>query len=231
MSFEIIKKESTLEVIVKQIKNQIKKGILKPGEKLPSERKLADLLGVSRASIREAIQALAFSGYLEVIQGKGTYVLEIATKYDEIIKFFSEFSNYSLDYLMEARIMLEGEFARLAALNASQEEIDVIERIFNEIAKSKDSNSFFVKDLEFHLTIAKVTHNPIMNGLMKIIGEMLYKETEKIIEISRDTRENTIKITRDLVQAIKKRNAEQAKELMSEHIRNIKIYLKKINNN
>ena len=226
MSFTTVKRESTLEVIVQQIKDQIKKGILKPGEKLPSERKLADLLGLSRASVREAIQALAFSGYLEVIQGKGTYVLEMATKYDEIVNFFSEFSNYSLDYLMEARIMLEGEFARLAALNASQEEIDIIERVFNEIAKSKDLNSFVVKDLEFHLTIAKATHNPFMNGLMKIIGEMLYKETRKIIKISKDTRINTIETTRNLVQAIKKRNSEQAKELMSEHIRNIKASLK-----
>ena len=225
MSFKIIKRESTLEVIVQQIKDQIKKGILKPGEKLPSERKLADLLRVSRASIREAIQALAFSGYLEVIQGKGTYILEIATQYDEIVKFFSEFSNYSLDYLMEARIMLEGEFARLAALNASPEEIDVIERIFNEIAKSKDLNSFVVKDLKFHLTIAKATHNPIMNGIMKIIVEMLYKETQKIIEISKDTRVNTIETTRNLVQAIKQRNADQAKELMSEHISNIRVSL------
>ena len=225
MSFKVIKKESTLEVIVQQIKNQIKKGILKPGEKLPSERKLADLLGVSRASVREAIQALAFSGYLEVIQGKGTYILEIASKYDEIVNFFSGLSDYSLDYLMEARIMLEGEFARLAALNASQKEIDVIERVFNEIASSKDLNTFFVKDLEFHLTIAKATHNPIMNGLMKIIGEMLYKETQKIIEGSNDTRENTIETTRGLVQAIKKRNAEQAKELMIKHIKDFKVSL------
>jgi GntR family transcriptional repressor for pyruvate dehydrogenase complex len=225
MSFEIIKKESTLEVIVQQIKNQIKKGILKPGEKLPSERELASLLGISRASVREAIKALSFSGYLEVIQGKGTYILEIATQYDEIVNFFSEFSNYSLDYLMEARIMLEGEFARLAAANASQKEIDVIERVFNEICNSKDTNTFFVKDLQFHLTIAKATHNPIMNGLMKIIVEMLYKETQKIIKISEDTRENTIETTRDLVQAIKQRDAEKAKELMSEHIRNIRVSL------
>jgi len=226
MSFKIIKKKLTLEVIVQQIKGQIKKGILKPGEKLPSERKLADLLGVSRASVREAIQALAFSGYLEVIQGKGTYILEISNKYDEIIKFFSEFSNYSLDYLMEARIMFEGEFARLAALNASKEEIDLIERIFNEIASSKDLNIFFVKDLEFHLTIAKATHNPIMNGLMKIMGEMLYKETQKIIKMSKDTKINTIETTRNLVQAIKQRNAERAKELMGKHIRNVRVSLK-----
>lgn len=225
MNFKAINKKSTLEIIIQQIKNQIKKGILKPGEKLPSERKLAGLLGVSRASVREAIQALAFSGYLEVIQGKGTYILEMATKYDEIVNFFSEFSNYSLDYLMEARIMLEGEFARLAALNASQEEIDVIEKIFNEIAKSRDLNSFVVKDLELHLTIAKATHNPFMNGLMKIIGEMLYKETQRIIGISRYTRENTIETTRSLVQAIKQRNTEKAKELMSKHIRDIRVSL------
>jgi len=222
----MIKKESTLEVIVQQIKDQIKKGILKPGEKLPSERELASLLGISRTSVREAIKALSFSGYLEVIQGKGTYILEIATQYDEIVNFFSEFSNYSLDYLMEARIMLEGEFARLAALNASQKEIDVIERVFHEIASSKDTNTFFVKDLQLHLTIAKATHNPIMNGLMKIICEMLYKETQKIIEISEDTRENTIETTRGLVQAIKQRNAEKAKELMGAHIGNIRVSLK-----
>jgi len=225
LNFKVINKKSTLEAIIQQVKNQIKNGILKPGEKLPSERKLADQLGVSRTSVREAIQALAFSGYLEVIQGKGTYILEMATKYDEIVNFFLEFSNYSLDYLMEARIMLEGEFARLAALNASQEEIGVIEKIFNEIAKSKDLNSFVIKDLEFHLAIAKATHNPFMSGLMKIIGEMLYKETLKIIEISKDTRVNTIETTRNLVQAIKQRNAERAKELMGKHIRNVKVSL------
>jgi len=231
LNFKVINKKSTLETIIQQIKGQIKKGILKPGEKMPSERKLADLLGVSRASVREAIQALAFSGYLEVIQGKGTYILEIATKYDEIVNFFSEFPNYSLDYLMEARIMLEGEFARLTTLNASQKEIDVIEKIFNEIAKSKDLNSFVIKDLEFHLTIAKATHNPFMYGLMKIIGEMLYKETQRIIGGSRYTRENTIESARNLVQAIKQRDAEKAKELMGEHIRDVKVSLKKINNN
>ena len=226
MSFTTIKRESTLEVIVQQIKDQIKKGILKPGEKLPSERELASLLGVSRTSVREAIKALSFSGYLEVIQGKGTYVLEMSTKYDEIVNFFSGFSNYSLDYLMEARIMLEGEFARLAALNANQEEIDLVERIFNEIASSEDLNSFVVKDLEFHLTIAKATHNPFMDGLMKIIGEMLYKETEKIIYLSKDTKEHTIKILYNLVKTIREANPEEAKKWMIEHIRSIKLSLK-----
>ena len=213
MSFKIIKRESTLEVIVQQIKDQIKKGILKPGEKLPSERKLADLLRVSRASIREAIQALAFSGYLEVNQGKGTFITESAVKYDEICNFFSRLSDYSLNYLMEVRIMLEGEFARLATLRATKDEIDEIVRMYNEISNSKDLNTFVVKDLGLHLTIAKATHNPVMNSIMKIIGEMLYRETQKIIDLSKDTKKYTIKTTYNLVKAIREGNPDEAKIL------------------
>jgi len=222
MSFETIKRESTLEIIVQQIKLQIKNGTLKPGEKLPSERKLANLLGVSRASVREAIQALAYSGYLEVIQGKGTYVSDMAAKYDEIANFLSEFSNYSVDYLMEARMTIEGEFARLAALNANQKEIDLMQKIFRKISHSKNANSFFVKDLELHLTIAKATHNPVLNGIMKIIGELIYKETQPILEASMEFQERNLKNIKDLVQAIKERDAIKAKQLMIEHISNIK---------
>ena len=222
MSFETIKRESTLEIIVQQIKLQIKNGSLKPGEKLPSERKLANLLGVSRASVREAIQALAYSGYLEVIQGKGTYVLDMAAKYDEIVNFLSEFSNYSVDYLMEARMIIEGELARLAAMNASQGEIDLMQNIVRKISHTRDANSFFVKDLELHLTIAKASHNPVLNGLMKIIGELIYKETESILEASKEYCERNLKNIKDLVKAIKEKDAIKAKQLMIEHISNIK---------
>jgi GntR family transcriptional regulator, transcriptional repressor for pyruvate dehydrogenase complex len=226
MTFKTIKKKSTLEIVIQQIKLEIKNGNLKSGERLPSERELSDQLGVSRTSIREAVKALSFAGYLKVIQGKGTYILDAANKYNDVVDLFSKLSNYSLDCLMETRIMLESEFARIAALNANEDEISLIENIFKEIVNSKDINSFFVKDLEFHLTIADATHNPIMSGLMKIITEMLYKETQKIISISKYTRKNTIEITRKLVRAIKQRNALEAKKLMADHIRDIKTSLK-----
>jgi len=222
MTFKTIKKKSTLEIVIQQIKMEIKNGNLKTGERLPSERELSDQLGVSRTSIREAVKALSFAGYLKVIQGKGTYILDTANKYNDVVDFFSNLSNYSLDYLMETRIMLESEFARIAALNANEVEISLIENIFKELVNSKDINSFFVKDLAIHLTIAEATHNPIMSGLMKIITEMFYKETQKIISISKYTRKNTIEITQKLVKAIKQRNALEAKRLMEDHIRDIK---------
>jgi len=123
--------------------------------------------------------------------------------------------------------MLEGEFARLAALNASQKEIEAIEKKFEEMTNSEEVHTFFVKDLEFHLTIAKATHNPFMNKLMKIVGEMLYKETEKIIDFSKHTRNYTIKTIYNLVKAIKEGNSDDAKKWMIEHIESKRIFLKK----
>jgi len=227
LSFNTIKKECTQDKIIQQIKNQIKREILKPGEKLPSERKLVDLLGVSRASIREAVQALSFSGYLDVVQGKGTYITDSAIKQDEIADFLSNISNYSLDYLMETRIILESECAKYATLKANKEEIEEIERLFDEIANSKSLNAFITKDLKFHLAIAKATHNPIIYFLMRIFGEMIHKESQKMIEGSKKTKDQTIRTLYKLVQAIKERKEKKAGELMSEHIMNIKNSLAK----
>src|SRR5690554_3314710 len=133
MTFKNIEKNSTSEMVIEQIKNEIKSGNLKPGEKLPAERRLAELLGVSRTSIREAIQALSFSGYLKVLQGKGAYVTENAKKYDEISLLLSKVSDCSLSSLMEVREMLEGETARLATIRATKEELEEICETFKAV--------------------------------------------------------------------------------------------------
>ncbi|MBS3768524.1 MAG: FadR family transcriptional regulator, partial [Candidatus Cloacimonetes bacterium] len=84
LKFEKVEKSTTLEIIIKQIKDQIRSGEIQHGDKLPSERELSEIMEVSRTSVREAIKALTFSGYLDVIQGKGAFVSESALKYDEI---------------------------------------------------------------------------------------------------------------------------------------------------
>lgn len=226
MAFENIKRNSTTEMVIEQIKKQIQSGELKPGEKLPSERKLVKLLGVSRTSVREAIQALSFSGYLEVHQGKGAFVRENAEKYDEISKLISEISDYSLPYLMEVRKMMEREFAKLAAIRANDEEIKEIIRLFDEIKNSTDIHDFVRLDFNFHLYIARATHNPLMNTLMKVFGELLHKETHKIVEHSKNTKSRSIKTTKTLVEAIKNRDPEKASEMMEKHIQIIEDSIK-----
>lgn len=227
MSFKNIKRDSTSEMVIKQIKNEIKNGELVSGEKLPSERKLAEILGVSRTSIREAIQALSFSGYLEVFQGKGAFVTENAKKYDEISTLLSKVSDYSLSSLMEVREMLEGEFVSLATVRATEEEIESICKAYKAMKDSEDVREFVREDLNFHLCIAKATHNPLMNTLMKVFGEMLHRETNKIVEHSVNTRTKTIELTERLVESIKNRDPEKAQELMIGHMQIIESSIKK----
>lgn len=222
MGFQNISRDSTSEIIIQQIKRQITSGELHPGEKLPPERKLVELLGVSRTCIREAIQALAFSGYLKVIQGKGTFITETAPKYNEISKLFSKMSGFSLASLMEVRIMFEGEFARLAALRRTDNDLTEISNCFNEMKNAETIRIFFIKDLQFHLAIARATHNEVMNILMKIFGELLHHETNKILDFTSKSQQKTITITAKIVDAIKKRDSEEAKEFMIEHLKTVK---------
>jgi len=219
MAFKNINNSSTTEMVIEQIKNEIITEELKTGEKLPSERKLAELLGVSRTSIREAIQALSYSGYLDVKQGKGAYVTENAKKYDEVSKLLSNISDYSLTSLMEVREMLEGEFVRLATLRANEEEIQQIVDAYKSMEEIDDIRGFVREDLKFHLAIAKATHNPLMNTLMKVFGEMLHKETNEIVEQSIKTRNHTLRVTEKLVEAIKNRDEAAARKLMVDHIK------------
>lgn len=218
MSFQKIERKNNLKMIIEQIKEQIKNGELKVGDKLPPERKLAELFGVSRTSIREAIQALAFSGYLEVIQGKGAFVNDSALKYDEVSKLITKTSDFSLSDLMEVRIMMESEFAKLAAKRANKKDIKNIEKCFEEMKTATNVSTFVIEDLNFHIAIAEASHNKLMNSLMKIFGELLHDETNKIIEFSGLIQDEIIDISSEIVQAIKEGNTELAEEKMGQHI-------------
>ena len=218
MSFENIDKSSTSEMVIEQIKNEITSGDLKPGDKIPTERELVEIMGVSRTSIREAIRALSYSGYLKSIQGKGTFVSENAKKYDEISNFFKNSSDYSFTSLLEVRKMLEGELVRLATLKATKNELNKIYKAFEKMKNANDIREFVREDLNFHLCIANGSHNPLMNTLIKVFGEILHKETNNFIQESTQTREKTVEITEKMIEAIKNRDASKAKKLMIEHI-------------
>lgn len=218
MQFEKVERSTTLEIIIKQIKDKIRSGEIQPGDKLPSERELSEMMEVSRTIVREAIKALTFSGYLDVIQGKGAFVTESALKYDEISKLLSKISDFSLSSLMESRIMLEGEFARLAALRSDEKDIEEIENCLDGMKKSDSIRLFVVKDLDFHMAIADATHNKFMSTLMKIIGDLLHNETNEITQYSIPIKDKIINVSDEICKAIKNKDEEKAKKLMIDHL-------------
>jgi GntR family transcriptional regulator, transcriptional repressor for pyruvate dehydrogenase complex len=224
LRFETINKQTSPEMITSQIKEKITSGTIKAGEKLPSEKDLSRQFGVSRTCIREAIQALSFSGYLDVIQGKGAFVNDVK-KQIEIAKIFRGISDISLADLIEVRILLECGFAQLAALNANDDDIKKILKLFKIIKESKDLEMFVINELNLHLAIASATHNRMMINLFKIFSEILNDKTYEFKKYSFENKEFALNILSKLTNAIESRNSAEAGVLMEEHLSHLKGFL------
>lgn len=174
MVFQKIKPKKVSDEIFEQIKNHILSGKLKPGEKLPPERELAINLGVSRPSLREALQKLEAKGFLEQVQGDGTYVKSVtADSFDSFLEEFAKKENAIFD-LMEIRRILETWAAYVAAERATESEIKQLQEYLNEMKEAKDYGEIgYISDANFHSTISYATHNVLLIHIMNNIYEWI----------------------------------------------------------
>jgi len=185
MKFEPVKRKRIYEDIVNQILEQINKGMLNPGDKLPAEREMASLMNTSRNSVSEAYRTLELIGFVDIRPGGGAFVEEI-----DFQNFFKPFSDMiSEDEMLildtlNARDLIEVETAKLAAKNASDEELEKLKSI---IKKAKDSiekgNQSLVYDDEFHIIIAQASHNSIFSMIMHLIRDSLSASAEATLKI------------------------------------------------
>jgi GntR family transcriptional repressor for pyruvate dehydrogenase complex len=174
--FQKIKPKKVSDEIYEQIKGLIVSGKLKPGEKLPPERELAASIGVSRPSLREALQKLEAKGFLEQIQGDGTYVKSATSdSFDGFLEEFAKKDNAIFD-LMEVRRILETWAAYTAAERATDKEIAQMQEYLNEMKDAKDYGQIgYIPDANFHSTISYATHNVLLIHIMNNIYEWIEK--------------------------------------------------------
>ncbi|MFA7404481.1 MAG: FadR/GntR family transcriptional regulator [Pelobacteraceae bacterium] len=175
MMFKLIKPKKVSAQIADQIRSSILAAVFSPGEKLPPERELAELFGVSRPSIREALNILATAGLVESHQGGGTVVkslveMSAGTPLSEMIKCERE---RALD-VIEVRKSMESCTAIYAAERALPEDLRKLEKIVSEmeenLAAAKPSLEL---DANFHITVAQATHNIVWLHLMQSIFEAM----------------------------------------------------------
>jgi GntR family transcriptional repressor for pyruvate dehydrogenase complex len=156
MTFETIHKSSAPEKVVEQILQKINAGELQPGSRLPSQKELAQKMGVGRSSMREAINALVVMGYLEAIHGKGTFIrqtLPAAGFSSEGLR--AALTAGSIFDLMEARQVLECKSAKLAAERAEPAQIKKLKKVLKKVkATEKDDTIFLQADIDFHACLA-----------------------------------------------------------------------------
>lgn len=227
--FEAIRRNKVYEEVAKQIERLILKK-LKPGDKLPSERELAELLQVSRSSIRDAIRGLELMGLVEPRQGSGTIVRELSAEavvnpFANALKHRQELVSELLDF----RKMLEPPLAARAAAHASPEEVLEMEEILQRQQKKQEQGEVAIaEDAEFHYSVALASGNSVV---LKVI--------DTIMDLLRDTRERSLQVEgrsqkslaghRRILAAIKRHDAEAAKAAMRRHIEDVEeIVLEKV---
>lgn len=195
--------------IIQYIKQYIDDNSLKSGDRLPSQAELMQLIGVSRSSIREAIKTLEAKDILEVKNGKGIFVKdESANTISAQIELGKE--KETILELLEARKILEREIIHLVIQNATEEELDEIEKILNIIMdKYNRGEKQNVEDRQFHLAIYNSCHNSIMNQLILSIDNLLKKLWEFPLGME-DPFTETMPLHKDLFDSIRKRNVKRA---------------------
>ena len=212
--------------LYKQVADQIQELIvseaLRPGDKLPGERELAEQLGVSRTVVREAIRLLSVRGLVEVKPGCGTYVREPSPRDAaapiELLLKLRQCPNF-LDNLYEVRHMIEVEVAGLAAERATGEDFAAMEAAIEGMrAHVGDADRFVHHDLVFHSALADATHNDLFSILLNAISD-LWSKGAMLAYQAPSAAEDSLAHHCNVLQHVKAQDQEKARQAMREHIR------------
>lgn len=215
--------ENTVEIIIGQIRSLISSGVLKPGDRLPSERKLAEHLGVSRSQVREAIRKLEFYGILKTLPQSGTTVSGLGlVALEGLISDVLKLEKSDFHSLIETRILLETEAAYKAAVRRSDQDIINIEAALRTYEKRRLTNDVAIdEDFMFHMKIAEASKNTVLKSLMLIITPDLLEHYQQLEVCDPMKNNQRIEEHRAVLQAIKDRDPEEAMRVMRLHLSDI----------
>ena len=219
--------------IIEQFMSLLGKGELKPGDALPSERELANLIGVSRPPLREALNALQALGFVEIRPRRKIIVKSIAEKtfLDPLSLFISE----DIDKLFELLVMrraMESWAAYMAAQRATPKDIEKLQTIVNtEQGNLKNARDDAKTDADFHVTIAATTHNTIFSHLMASCYHLLWStqrlSRDKIFQ-KRGNRKLIAQQHLGLFEAIRNKEPQRASQEAVSHIDFVEAQLREL---
>lgn len=204
-----------------QTEDELMKYILqkpvKPGQKIPNEFELAEMFGVGRSTIREAVKGLVSRGILEVRRGSGTFVVNTNPLDEDMLGLGKLEDKYKLALeLFDVRLMIEPEIAVLACKNAAEEELKELKRLCMETEQLYVSGRNHIsKDIEFHTCIARCSKNQVVEILVPVIHRAVLTFANLTY---RQLMEETIKSHQAITEAIVKRDSVGAKCAMIMHL-------------
>ncbi|SFR45883.1 transcriptional regulator, GntR family [Yoonia tamlensis] len=225
MPFEPVQQEKLSHGVIRQIEGLILRGILRPGERLPSERELSDRMGVSRPSLREALADLQSRGLLTSKAGAGVFVADVlgSAFAPALVKLFATHVEAVFDYISFRRDM-EGLAAERAARLASDTDLALINTIFAKMEtaheKRNPADEAYL-DADFHLSIIEASHNIIMLHMMRSMYELLREGVfynRSVMFKQRTTRDTLLDQHRAINDALQARNPAGARAAVEAHL-------------
>lgn len=225
-----IKPKPIFEIIIEQIRDQIVAGSLKPGDLLPAERQLAEMMGVNRHSLREALKVLEFLGVVQSRTGIGTIVNNLGQ--DILCDRVAQAANFSprffLFELMELRQAIEPHAAALAAKRATPEDLAEMEKAMKDLrAEFQGGELGTDADERLHLALAKATHNDTFVRLTEPMMAMLNDYRQNSLQIKGRRKETLVEHER-IFSAVFEHRPDDAREAMAEHLCEVKKMLSKL---
>ncbi|NLE24980.1 MAG: FadR family transcriptional regulator [Clostridiaceae bacterium] len=221
--YQTLKADSLKDLFVKEIEAKIISGSLKPGDRLPPERDLASMMGISRGIVNSGILELASKGFVKIRPRKGTFVIDYNSEgTPHILSSIMNYNQGKLDIplflsMMDTRLLLEGECARLAAVNRTNEDLMELDRILNEYADESTNEPQQIASLNYQF------HHRITIASGNIIYAMIFKSFEPVCKNliqmyfeSEHIRSESIKQHRQLYKYIHDKNPEEAAGVMNE---------------
>ena len=232
MPFQKVQPEKLSASVVRQIEQLILRGILSPGERLPSERELAERLGVSRPSLRDAIAELQEGGLLTAKAGSGIFVADVlgSAFSPALIRLFARHDEAVFDYLSFRRDM-EGLAAERAAQFGSDADLKLIQTIFDKMVAAGDpsvSDEAASLDAQFHSAILEASHNVVLLHMMRSMFDLLRKGVfynRRIMFGQHTTFDALLGQHRAINAALQTRDPKAARAAVEDHLDYVKLAL------
>jgi len=208
--------------VVDRILDLVRTGMLRAGDRLPSERELIEILNISRPSLREALRALSILGVVDTRHGGGAYITDLdARSLLAPLDFFLSLSQSNLADAFESRRIVEIEIARKAALNATPDDVESLKGMLAAHEKVlTDPVGFRILDSRFHARLSNIAGNVVLEriayGLYNMGLDIRRRATQNVALIHRSLGEHT-----KIVSAVAARDPEQAAVAMSVHLDHI----------
>lgn len=210
------------EVIVEKIRELMREGQLKPGDRLPPERDLCERFGVSRVTMREALRLLESAGLVDIrVGGRGGAFVTApsSNRVGEGLADLVTLSVIGAADVAEVRLVLEVEIVPLVCERVTEEDLTALEAICERSAEALRNGEYSVDmSLEFHNAVAQATHNPALEMLVESFRGPMLMSLQEARDIAPEMGGLGTKEHKQFIEAVRRRDADEATRIMREHL-------------